>query len=84
MVTFNPSIIDAWRTFGYNFVHVLPLEKYGVLRPLTREREVRKGFIIQISEVGLLQLHDDYFLIKEKNALNPTYISRKSTSSLDN
>jgi hypothetical protein len=83
MVTFNPSVIDTWRTFGYNFIHVLPLAKYGVLRPLTRETEVRKGFIIQINEAGLLQLHNDYFLIKEKNALSPVYVNRKSTSSLD-
>ena len=76
MVSFHLSFVDVWKTSGYKFIHVLARKKYGVLRPLFQEADVQKGYVIDITEVGLLQIKEDYFLIKEKNAPAPVLVTR--------
>lgn len=68
MVAFNYSILQKWKSLGYRFILVLPREKYGVLRPLLYEKPVNKGYTIDISEITLIQMAEDYFLTKEKDA----------------
>jgi len=80
MVAFTTSVIDAWKSSGYKFIHILAKEKYGVLRPLYHEVDVTNGFVIPMAEIGLLQLKDDYFLVKEKNAFHPVLINRSASS----
>jgi hypothetical protein len=68
MVAFNISILDTWINQGYRFILVLPRDKYGVLRPLVQDKPVKKGYTIEISEITLIQMAEDYFLTKEKDA----------------
>lgn len=68
MTTFNLTWIENWKSKGYNYLLVLPREKYGVLRPLNEPREVKKGYTIEIDDLRLIHLDKDYFLVKEKDA----------------
>jgi hypothetical protein len=68
MVVFNTSILENWKSNGYRFILVLPRDKYGVLRPLNYDKPLTKGYTIEISEVSLLQIAQDYFLTTEKDA----------------
>ncbi|HYF66940.1 MAG TPA: hypothetical protein VD884_02340 [Ohtaekwangia sp.] len=68
MVVFNPSILQNWKQIGYRYILVLPRDKYGVLRPLVEDKPFKKGYTIEISEIDLLQMTEDYFLTKEKDA----------------
>jgi hypothetical protein len=68
MVVFNPSIFENWKSRGYKYIYVLPLKKYGVLQPLTQEKERQKGYSILMHELELIDISGDYFLTKEKDA----------------
>jgi hypothetical protein len=68
MVAFNKTLMTTWKNVGYNFILVLPLEKYGVLRPLVEDKNVKRGYTIEINELILIQMAEDYFLTKEKDA----------------
>ena len=68
MVTFNSSILSLWKAQGYRFILVLPRDKYGVLRPLLEDKPVKKGYTIEISEITLIQMAEDYFVTLEKHA----------------
>jgi hypothetical protein len=68
MVAFNSSILHLWKTHGYRFILVLPRDKYGVLRPLWEDKPVTRGYTIEISEMSLIQMAEDYFFTKEKDA----------------
>ena len=69
MVLYRDSFIDHWKQRGYRFVLVMPREKYGILKPLYFDKPaLRKGFTIEISEINLLQISEDYFLIMDKDA----------------
>ena len=68
MVAFNSSILDNWQRYGYRFIHVVPRDKYGVLRPLTEDRPVKTGYTIELNEINLIQMAEDYFVTKEKDA----------------
>ncbi len=68
MTSFRSSTLSHWKALGYRYILVLPRDKYGVLRPLTDDRSVRKGYTIEISELSLIQMAEDYFLTKEKDA----------------
>lgn len=72
MVAFNPSIIETWKLNGYKYIYVLPLKKYGVLQPLVLEKERKRGYTIQIEELNLIQMAEDYFLTKEKDSIPQT------------
>jgi hypothetical protein len=67
MITFHASFIETWKTRGYRFILVLPREKYGILRPLAYDKPLNKGFTIQLSEIGLLQITDNYFFTMDKD-----------------
>lgn len=68
MTTFNISFVESWKDKGYNYILVLPRDKYGVLRPLTYEKSVQKGYTIQIDELRFIQMQEDYFVVKTKDA----------------
>jgi hypothetical protein len=68
MVAFKTSYLNKWRLFGYRFILVLPRDKYGVLRPLVEDKPVKKGYTIELSEINLIQMAEDYFITKEKDA----------------
>jgi hypothetical protein len=68
MVAFKSSILETWIAQGYRFILVLPRDKYGVLRPLLCDRPVQRGYTIEISEITLIQMAEDYFITKEKDA----------------
>jgi hypothetical protein len=70
MVVFNTTILENWKQCGYQYILILPRDKYGVLRPLYRDKPAKKGYTIQISEIRLLQLAEDYFLTMEKDAVS--------------
>jgi hypothetical protein len=72
MVAFNTALIKTWENLGYQFILVLPRDKYGVLRPLAQDKPVKRGYTIQINEINLIQMAEDYFLTKEKDALVPS------------
>jgi hypothetical protein len=80
MVAFNTSILHRWQNHGYRFILVLPRDKYGVLRPLHYDKTVKKGYTIELSEITLIQMAEDYFITKEKdarvNSVQPTNSSR--------
>ena len=76
MVVFNPLILQNWKLSGYKFIYVLPRNKYGVLRPLSEDRSVKRGYTIEIGELPLLQISDNYFFTKEKDALHRSTVSR--------
>jgi hypothetical protein len=80
MVAFNASILQQWKSQGYRFILVLPRDKYGVLRPLRDDKSVSKGYTIDISEISLIQMAEDYFLTKEKDAEIPVLQSRAPRS----
>ena len=67
MKPFQASFIETWKTRGYRYILVLPREKYGILRPLAYDKPLSKGFTIQISEIGLLQITDNYFYTMDKD-----------------
>ncbi|HEY8936928.1 MAG TPA: hypothetical protein VIM65_16995 [Cyclobacteriaceae bacterium] len=69
MISFNSEMVKTWKGCGYNFIHVVPFEKYGVLQPLVHDKDVKKGYTIFIDEMNLIQMAEDYFLTKEKFAL---------------
>jgi hypothetical protein len=71
MVVYNSSYLEKWKLLGYKFILVLPLDKYGVLRPLMYEKDVNKGFTIRLCEVDLLQITEDYFFAMEKDVKIP-------------
>ena len=68
MITFNVSFVENWKEKGYSYILVLPREKYGVLRPLSSDKSVQKGYTIQIDELRFIQTEEDYFLVKQKDA----------------
>jgi hypothetical protein len=68
MISFNVSFVENWKEKGYNYILVLPREKYGVLRPLPSDKNVQKGYTIQIDELRFIQIGEDYFLVKRKDA----------------
>ena len=76
MVLFNSLILQHWKLSGYKFIYVLPRNKYGVLRPLAEDRSVRKGYTIEIGELPLLQISENYFLTKDKDAVQRMSISQ--------
>ena len=76
MVAFNSTILHLWKSYGYRFILVLPRDKYGVLKPLLEDKPVKKGYTIEISEMSLLQMAEDYFITKEKDAEMSTSRSR--------
>lgn len=80
MVAFNSSVLHLWKAQGYRFILVLPRDKYGVLRPLRDDRTVKKGYTIEISEITLIQMAEDYFITKEKDA---ALVSRSSRIALN-
>jgi hypothetical protein len=67
MTAFRASFLETWKTRGFRFILVLPREKYGVLRPLSYDKPLNKGFTIEISEISLLQLSDNYFFTMDKD-----------------
>jgi hypothetical protein len=68
MISFNVSFVENWKEKGYSYILVLPREKYGVLRPLSHDKPVQKGYTIQIDELRFIQIGEDYFLVKRKDA----------------
>ena len=76
MVVFHDSFIENWKLNGYRYILVLPLNKFGVLRPLTTDKNVTHGYTIEMSEVKLLQIVDDYFLTMEKDVMGQVAASR--------
>jgi hypothetical protein len=76
MVVFHDSFIENWKLNGYRYILVLPLNKFGVLRPLTTDKNVTHGYTIEMSEVKLLQIVDDYFLTMEKDVMGHVAASR--------
>jgi hypothetical protein len=79
MITFNISFAENWKEKGFNHILIVPREKYGVLRPLTHDKPVLKGYTIQIDELKFIQMDEDYFLVKKKDAVlfEQTMNSRK-------
>jgi hypothetical protein len=82
MIAFTPSLLPYWKSLGYKFIHVLPRNKYGVLRPLLNDRTVKFGYTIEITELPLLQITDEYFFTKDRDAL--PYILEKNKAALKN
>ena len=69
MVLYRDSFLDHWKQRGFRFVLVMPREKYGILKPLYSDKpSLKKGFTIEISEINLLQISEDYFLTMDKDA----------------
>jgi hypothetical protein len=68
MTTFNISFVENWKENGYNYILILPRDKYGVLRPLTYEKSVLRGYTIGIDELRFIHIEKDYFIVKEKDA----------------
>ena len=69
MITFNISFVENWKEKGYNHILIVPREKYGVLRPLTYDKPVQKGYTIQIDELKFIHMDEEYFLVKQKDAM---------------
>jgi hypothetical protein len=76
MVIFNTSILETWKLNGYRYILVLPRNKYGVLRPLVDDKQVKKGYTIEIAEMNLIQMAEEYFYTKEKDALQQAGLRR--------
>ena len=68
MTNFNISFVENWKTKGFSYILVVPRDKYGVLRPLTYEKPVMRGYTIQIDELKFINLKEEYFLVKQKDA----------------
>jgi hypothetical protein len=68
MITFKISFVENWKEKGYNYILIVPRQKYGVLRPLTSEKTIKKGYTIEIDELRLIHMEDDYFFVKKKDA----------------
>jgi hypothetical protein len=83
MTTFTPSLLPYWKSSGYRFIHVLPRNKYGVLRPLLEDRAVRFGYTIEITELPLLQITEEYFLTKDKDSL-PSMVDKHNKTEVNN
>ena len=67
MILFKASLLETWKARGFQFILVLPREKYGVLRPLMHDKPLKKGFTIHMSEIGLLQITENYFYAMDKD-----------------
>ena len=78
MVVFNPLILQNWKLSGYKFIYVLPRNKYGVLRPLSEDRSVKRGYTI---EIGELPLHYEQWCRVPK-LLSPRNASREPVFAL--
>jgi hypothetical protein len=74
MVVFSIDILESWKQSGYQYILILPRDKYGVLRPLHYDKPAKKGYTIEISEIRLLQLAEGYFLTMEKDAVSRTVL----------
>jgi hypothetical protein len=81
MISFNVSFVENWKEKGYNYILVLPREKYGVLRPLPTDKNVQRGYTIQIDELKFIQIGDDYFLVKRKDAFEFANTSKLAQAS---
>jgi hypothetical protein len=81
MISFNVSFVENWKEKGYNYILVLPREKYGVLRPLPTDKNVQKGYTIQIDELKFIQIGEDYFVVKRKDALEYASASKLAQAS---
>ena len=68
MITFNLSFVQNWKEKGYNHILIVPREKYGVLRPLTYDKAVQKGYTIEIDELRFIHMEENYFIVKQKDA----------------
>jgi hypothetical protein len=68
MTTFNISFVENWKDKGYNYILIVPREKYGVLRPLKAEKAVKRGYTIEIDELRFIHMEADYFVVKKKDA----------------
>jgi hypothetical protein len=77
MVVFNNSFLENWKLNGFRYILVLPLDKYGVLRPLFTDKNVKRGYTLEMSEAKLLQIADDYFFTMEKDVYKDANIDRK-------
>jgi hypothetical protein len=75
MITFKISFVENWKDKGYNYVLIVPRQKYGVLRPLAKEKPIKKGYTIEIDELRLIHMEDDYFFVKKKDASHITSLS---------
>jgi hypothetical protein len=76
MVVFNNSFLENWKVSGFRYILVLPLDKYGVLRPLVDDKNVTRGYTLEMSEAKLLQIADDYFFTMEKDVYKAANINR--------
>jgi hypothetical protein len=79
MITFNISLAETWKEQGYNYILIVPRQKYGVLRPLTSERPIKKGYTIEIDELRLIHMEEDYFVVKKKDAAALAHIEHFRT-----
>ena len=72
MINFNITFAENWKQKGYQYILVLPRDKYVVMRPLKTDKNVHKGYTIQIHELKFLHADtgDDYFIVKKKDAQN--------------
>jgi hypothetical protein len=70
MTLFNVSFLENWKDKGYNYILIMPRDKYGVLRPLSYDKPVQKGYTIQIDELQFIPVEADYFLVKSKDAMH--------------
>lgn len=75
MILFNLSHFDDWKSKGFKYVLVVPRDKYGVLRPLLSDKSVRKGYTLEMSEVKLLQVAENYFLTMDKDVKAQIHLS---------
>ena len=76
MVVFNNAFLENWKVSGFRYILVLPLDKYGVLRPLVDDKNVKRGYTLEMSEAKLLQIADDYFFTMEKDVYKAANINR--------
>ena len=67
MVVFNTAILENWKMTGYKFIYVLPLKKYGVVKPMTNVQDRKKGYTIPINELSRFQLTNNFFMAREKD-----------------
>jgi hypothetical protein len=76
MVVFNNAFLENWKLSGFRYILVLPFDKYGVLRPLIDDKNVKRGYTLEMSEAKLLQIADDYFFTMEKDVYKAADINR--------
>lgn len=77
MVVFNNSFLENWKLSGFRYILVLPRDKYGVLRPLFTDKNVKRGYTLEMSEAKLLQIADDYFFTMEKDVFKDANVNGK-------